>query len=487
MVLLYVHFTNFLLFSSTLPVLTSLSLTAVCIALACLWGFYAHKLPRRTRHAAICVLILLFPFVHFFLIARYAINIPSWDDFDAILLYMNRPLQERFTLTSLFHLHNEHRILLTRLTAELCSSLSGSVQLKWITISGTGYLAALYAALLMHLRKSVSPVQLPLMGAMLFAPFAWINMMWSTTAVQFNAALFFSFTACILFFSSRASYVRILFCISAFLASFSTGSGIFTVPAILGTFMLLWGDAVWLRNGVDGRHRVMDLILLVLLGLFLATAYFYNYAHPEHHPDVQESLFQPVRIIHYILLFLGSIFLNGQAALALGALLLFLFGFITIQHGYRKVPGLYAFLIYLLLTAAATAVGRSGFGVAQALEVRYRINSVLFLTVTLAVLLRLYPAFFSRKSILSAVFSVLLIVFTLATWSASGAMQQWRKKLISVTAKYMAFGHGLHYPQESSAYAADIFDSCVENGVYCPPSILHQYAAKFKAGETPEQ
>ena len=66
------------------------------------------------------------------------VNVPYWDDYDVFLPYLSMPAAER--MRHLFDFHNEHRILTTRLAAELVRAWNGSFSFKGCMLVGNALL-----------------------------------------------------------------------------------------------------------------------------------------------------------------------------------------------------------------------------------------------------------------------------------------------------------------------------------------------------------
>jgi len=165
------------------------------------------------------------------------------------------------------------------------------------------------------------------------------------------------------------------FIAACFLGLLSLGSmanGVLALPLMTAYAMVV--RLAW--------KRVLVLIILSCLGLW---AYFYNYYSLGHHGTLRTALSEnPVGLVRYVLLYVGSPFfhlMQGRensllVAQAAGALLVvssvyFLWKSLRSISQSSLQLALLAFILYIGGTAFGTAGGRLIFGLEQALSSRY--------------------------------------------------------------------------------------------------------------------
>lgn len=453
---------------------------AICVMVAAGIGWMLNQ-KRMVRFPTLLVLTIAFPAFFFFLIWQYAVNVPSWDDFDAILGYLSTPWQER--LTALFHQHNEHRIVMTRLIADLSNTMLGSVNFKAIALIGNGFLIGVLVLLARELRRDRGSVNyIPVVSAIVFLPLAWLNMAWATTGVQNNAIHFFAFLSIAVFFSSRKMSYRLIAIGSVLCATLTSASGLFVLPAILITLMARQFLPFPGYTPDDSRQTINDLAVVFMGMLLVVPVYFIGYQPPAGSPSIMSSLANPLRTIHYTMCFLGSILDDRYAATIAGALAIVLLLTFTILKGYRKSPVLYSMVVYFFITAVMASLARSGFGVDQALSTRYRINSLLMFTALLVLSIRMLPRLLCHPATCVVILSLVLLGYSWCVESTISSLQGHRKVLVVETAKWIAFRHGLHYPREHMEHAGRIFDKAVNEGCYIPPQYVRETAAEYDRG-----
>jgi len=95
--------------------------------------------------------------VHFVYLWLYAVNIPRYDDYEAILAFLNSfknaPFKERISL--LFIPHFEHRIATSRATYALYYLIFGNINFRAIIFFNFGLLLLLFYVLTLHIKKAL--------------------------------------------------------------------------------------------------------------------------------------------------------------------------------------------------------------------------------------------------------------------------------------------------------------------------------------------
>jgi len=433
--------------------------------------FRPSPLHHSLRRATVYAFIAAFPAIYYWRVWEYSVNIPSWDDFDAILAYMNLPLADR--LTHLAAQHNEHRILTTRLSAELVHFALGHVDFKAVILWGN---AALLGVLLIF-KSEWSRLELPLaclaaVSAILFTPAPWTNAMWAMAAVQNNWVHFLAFLCAFLFFGFRGTGRRLASLASGALAAFTSASGIVIFPALLVTLAArLCGRKE--PHGDERGQQLRDLLAAATGTAVVAFSYFARYETHPGHPSMAQSLAEPLHTLNYFLFFTGSAwndaFSDPYAAFFIGLALLLLGLLVTVAGGYRKSPVLYSTMTYLFLSAAATSAGRAGFGIPQALDVRYKIVSLLLTACLLGLGVRVFPRVFRVFPVQVVLLSALCIHFAWSGPWTRPLLEQRREALIMETAGGIIRREGLHYPRGGMEHAGRIFNEAVAKGVYRIP------------------
>jgi len=138
-------------------------------------------------------------------------------------------------------------------------------------------------------------------------------------------------------------------------------------------FLILLGEVVLLMLGKEWRKAAL------FLGVLALCMFLYSIGYVPHENDKLLTFYyfkNPWPTILYALIFIGAPLnlVNGVAAWA-GAGAFAYFIWLTYRKYYERNPVLYLLTFMLLSTAILAALGRSFWGVQQALESRYKIYS----------------------------------------------------------------------------------------------------------------
>jgi glucan phosphoethanolaminetransferase (alkaline phosphatase superfamily) len=125
-------------------------------------------------------------------------------------------------------------------------------------------------------------------------------------------------------------------------------------------------------------------------------------------------------------------------------------------------------MLFIFLSIFATALGRSGFGVEQALSSRYKILSVVLLVLIYLSFLEIYPKQFSKKLLIYCLI-FLAVVFNIGSTKMSIHNMVLRKNnLIEGITTWKNTGQGLAYPDQKRA--SFLLNQSIEKGIYYPPN-----------------
>jgi hypothetical protein len=364
-----------------------------------------HKDAPRVRLTA-ALLILLPAGVYFYLIHSHCVNIPYKDDF-SFLIFANAMVSAESLPQAgnlFFEQLNEHRIAVPRLIFFLLLKTTSQVDYKTAIYIGNLSLVGL----LFIFYKIMPPgkrqwIYLIPASFMIFHLQHWENTASAVGSLSNFIAMGFA-GAAFYFLNRKNTSVSILF---AALTVCTSG---------IGFFVLVAGAITSLLAG-EKRHA------LFWLGasLIIAFLYFLNYTKPAHHPGVLETLFHPATLFLYFISFIGTLFsadnyyLVPLAPLG-GAMGVGYFIYLTWKKYYRSNPGMYGFMLFLILLGMAAALSRTGFGMSQVFTSRYKIFSAVYWALACLSLLDYLPA--GKEKLRTAVCCTMtLIAVTLNIWS----------------------------------------------------------------------
>ncbi|MEO6003623.1 MAG: hypothetical protein ABIZ04_05765 [Opitutus sp.] len=183
-------------------------------------------------------MVLLILGLRWTLIDRYAIDLPTWDEWDAQGLHTLVPwFQHQPMLAELFTPHNEHRVVLTKLLNLAVTLLNGQWDQRLECVINAFFPAGLALALLCWGARFLGSVMSPILVAVLIAawglPFAWHN-----TIAGFHSQQFFVIgLSCValawLPFTPTGTWRWWLGSLASALALLSMASGSFAAAIIL--------------------------------------------------------------------------------------------------------------------------------------------------------------------------------------------------------------------------------------------------------------
>ncbi|CAB3687643.1 hypothetical protein LMG3431_04696 [Achromobacter pestifer] len=306
--------------------------------------------------------------------------IPHWDMWDGTLqFYLD--VQDGVA-SAWWRQHNEHRVLLSRVLFWLDYRYFGGISIFLIAMNYVIVAAAIWVFWIV-LRdtenggRSVSSrnaLALFIAGALFF----WSqdnNLTWGFQSQFFLAQLL---PMCGLVWlgrsiqreNSTANFA--LACAFGVLATGTMANGVLALPLMVVCALVL-------------RLSPLRIVILVVLAALCLTAYFATYLPPPFHGHLSDALRdQPIRLIVYTMMYLGSpfyfmtgkgVFGMGAAAaagsvLALGSVWLSL----RLVRNARQAPisiALLLFILYIGGSAFGTAGGRLIFGMESATSSRY--------------------------------------------------------------------------------------------------------------------
>jgi hypothetical protein len=322
-------------------------------------------------------------------IASYT-GVPYWDEWHVIGSLVKAP--HPLPLGWFFEQNNEHRILFYRLLllADF-QFFHGKQVLVFVGmfVIQLGFLVTM-AWLLWHvgqLRGALWRTAVGLAAFCLFCPVQYENFCWA-----FQLSIFVPGFFALLAFLSVVLYQR---------SGGTLGSGwgyviLGLTVASIATYSNANGMLIWpLLLGIAGMLRVpLKMIgVYAFFGICVIAPYFFHYHSPTQTARPLESLRHMSIVVEYIAKFFGnsvpwhrySLPIGGGALLVAMALIAW-----TIARGHigRPLPIiLVGLILFCLMTAFITALGRINFGTDQAFAGRYRTWGLLFWFCLLCLLL----------------------------------------------------------------------------------------------------
>lgn len=322
--------------------------------------------------------------IYFWVANAFNVNIPYWDDYDLVYLFLEKfytsdSLWEKLTL--LFSFDNEHRIFTHRLILLALYEITGELNLTHVMYVGNTGALALWLFFWKVFEKNalyLLPVTL-----LLFVPADHI-VNWEGTAFIHPYLMLFALLS-LYFLLKEDKYALIWALVFAFLATFTLGNGLFIFPAgmiALGLALPIDKEKRVIKSLMTNKKWIIwSLSMLVFAGL-----YFLNFGEQSSKSSLSALFQNPIATAAFPIVFMGAIFKSVYAAnsylvVLFGGLiwLYLLFLLITKRTFFQKNPLWAGTLLFILITIGVAMLTRSHLGLGTATTKRYYYIRVIFL------------------------------------------------------------------------------------------------------------
>lgn len=324
--------------------------------------------------AASSLLLIVAPSVIVWLILRYGVNTIVWDQIE-IGKFLVRNSDRAFPrLSDLFAQHNESRKVFPRILFFYLARLTHwnvKYEMAVSFLMACGVAANITALASRALASRVLALTATALCAMLiFSPVQWWNWLFGIQVVVFAPILMLT-TALVVFQLRWPLPLRVaVMALTSIVATFSYANG-----------MLLW--LVLLVPLLTLREHRWPMVTAWTATAALSMAiYFHDYQKPHGHPALASPLADPIQFAAYVLAFLGhplSWARSVPAAVTVGVIVMIAFLVLSacaVRWRVREAAAPIAIGLYAVASAGATAFGRLGLTLSQALEPRYMTFSI---------------------------------------------------------------------------------------------------------------
>ena len=306
--------------------------------------------------------------------------IPFWDMWGGYLGFFLRVSDGDVSVW--WAQHNEHRIVLSRVLFWVDIEFFDGA--SWFLIAVNYFLVGANALLFWRILRSATATEKPSNDELVLSFFliAWLflwtqkeNLTWGFQSQFILAQLL---PLCALYWlhksvvGNRAGRNFLVACGFGLASVGTMANGILVLP-----LMMIYA--------LFTRQRIARVAVLFFLSVVTLYLYFYNYQAPAHHGSLLQAIKEePVDLLQYVLIYVGSPFgyLVGKGTF--GRIVAMLMGVFLVGSSVRfaikslrspreatLVWALLFFILYIGGTALGTAGGRLIFGVNQALSARY--------------------------------------------------------------------------------------------------------------------
>ena len=423
--------------------------------------------------------------VHIVIVLKYAANLPDWDDYDAVLRFAANFVQEEDSmvrLKSIFSQHNEHRIAFDRIIILLNLLIAGSINFKTLIILGNVLLFALFFLIAKIFKKHLAPHYLLFVPVpfLLFNLASFENYLWAMASLQNIGVILFSLLSLYLLFRSEDLrlpdfFLSLLF---AVMATYTSGNGMLVLVIALAALILR-------------KQKVHLIVIWAAATILFISLYFYGYTSVSQHPAALDTLIsKPDQLISHFFVLVGRISgtLTGAIFLGFGTVVTFLVLIIT-KFRNSKSHLLYFCLFFLFASCCVTSLSRAGFGVHQAMAVRYTLYSVLII---------IFLYFLLIKELGYAIARTIPWALACAAVALYVYVDSYRFYLMDVVERHKKLVHGaacfyegnrysyLSYPDQDEAKR--ILDESAKAGIYSIPFTTYaDIQSRSRSFELPDE
>ncbi|HSH37995.1 MAG TPA: hypothetical protein VK993_04345 [Chthoniobacterales bacterium] len=356
--------------------------------------------------------------------------LPYWDEWSTPGAMFVSWCQGTLSFADFFEQHNESRKVFPRLIYLTLAQIRGGwdvrkeIALLFVTVCA---ICALFYRLIRATPGATTRAALTAWIAatlLAFSPGQFENFLWGVQLEPFLVGCGVLAIAAVNTSGIPLVWKCVVNATIALLATYTVANG-----------MLLWvlGLPLLARGESLSRRKIYFAYAPYLVCAIAAIRfYFIGYNHPGHHPDLLPEGTRVLALGHYLLLWVGSYFYSPHFdPLAIGAVasvawLAALGATMRLILRGRSWRTFYPPLLigaYACVTACVTAFGRIGFGVNQALDMRYRTFSLFFYLALLGLLFAIYCSCVRQAGILRRrVFAVtcgILAVLAMSAWTSS--------------------------------------------------------------------
>lgn len=435
---------------------------------------------KANTHSAssliITVLVSAVPVsIYYYYVKTYSTNVPFWDDYTSVLQFLFTYIQSD-SITEKIRLilsqHSEHRIVFNKIVILTIYYLTHELDLKmliWIgNLSLVGVLFLLYKYLLSKQHHILYGLPVPFL---LFQLQYHENIYWAMASVANLYVVLFAFTS--LYFASQISSDSgndknlIIALAFAFIATFTNGNGFFTF--IIINLLLLY------------KGSKKQLLITICVTVATLIIYFYGYERLTSDQSLILVLRRPKRTIFSFIYFLGGAaggldkgvgFFGEPYILLTGTTVLFWISYLCYKQYYKNHPFIFSCFLFLLITAAAATVTRSGFGQVYTLAPRYKMYSLLFIILSyLALLDLLKPK--PLKVVMPLCLAVSIMLNIVFYYQYTDFMHEHKKSLLVHMGQWKNFSYVYHdnFLLPNPQLVADVLRDTVRDSIYKPPQL----------------
>ena len=430
-------------------------------------NFRVHFSENIRDNLYVKILVLIFVLIpvllYYFIINKFAINIPIADDYEYALSWLieYRNSSSKDLIGLLFRQANEHRIFSFFFSVFFDYEIFGEVNFRHLTIVGNlSLLFLVYVLYDLVKSESVGLLAFTPVILLLFVPQQSVSN-WSI--LTFNGLVEYLLIVSSLYLLNNDGKLNLVFAtLLAFLATFSFGNGMLV---FLCGYLILF-----LNNKKTWFDKTFWTIAMVLSLIY----YFTDYRFTAKSGSILEYLQNPFDIFQFFFVFFGNVFSpffqkNLLILAVVGFLILSSFAYLLFFKWtlLKKYPVSLAILIFIILSAAMVVVSRISFGVAGATANRYMVLQYLFVAIMYILYLQVFKGI--GKYVLLIVLAGSVTLYSMRMEQNLQLMENFHHRLkMGLLTFYKKQGsEKLMYPNQKRA--AWLIGEGIKGGYYNPP------------------
>ncbi|MBL0742211.1 hypothetical protein [Chryseolinea lacunae] len=423
-------------------------------------------MTKKFSQVFILLLSVFVVALHLFLVIKYSVNAPDLDDYDAVLKFANGFVQEKSIVAktqSMFAQHNEHRIFLDRFFIVVNLVTIGTINFTGLALIGNLFMILMFLLFARIFKEFVStnwwlffPVPL-----LTFSLESFENFVWAMASMQNVGVVLFAVASLYFLLRTREIVVGdfVIAAILALLATYTSGNGMLTfIVAAIGM--------------VSMKKPLKWILLWGAISVVGVVSYFYGYHSVGGHPDPIATITErPDQLISHFFVLLGCIADDLAISVFLGFVFSVLFIFLILNGVHQRRAVLFFILCFFILSSCLVSLTRGGFGVGQAMSMRYRLYSeliVLFFYFLVIVEARLDGY---RRIVVGLFFATVAFLYIRSFSQNIPEMRARHDNLAQGVAHFNAGNQIFHLSYPDQIHAHYVLTKSLALGIYKLPSI----------------
>jgi len=332
------------------------------------------RIRGNSRNLTVCLLISAIPLaILIYMLVVYSVDIPFWDEWE-LTHFLDASFKGVLTFGNLWAQHNEHRILFPKIILLVIARLTGwniYYEEGFNVLVGMGIFSVLAAQIIKTSKTIKRPGlvwAIPIVSLIVFSLAQDFNYIYGWQVSLLLGTL--TSIACIVQLSNPVFkwwrfISAILICL---VGTYSFAGAIVCWP--IGAGLLLMSR--------ERDKRRLSLAIWLAVGIVAIAAYMHGYQRPIGSPPLLSGIAHPLAFLNYFFTYLGAIAGYTEVSAAITGLLCLAAIPLLIRHIVKQrfavmgdmLPYI-GIALYSLMNGMITAMGRVGFGNAQALSARY--------------------------------------------------------------------------------------------------------------------